>query len=377
MKDIRSKFVNDCNFEKENKWVKECPYEIRDGTIRDMVSGIKTAIKEKGWDLKLKFRSKKNDHESIQMRSRDYRKDGKIYPSFIQDCFLPKIAKEILPNELSHDCRLMRTRLGEYYLCLVEDISIRSENQAPKFEKGNEAEGIISLDPGVRTFMTGYSPRGLSVEWGWNDMQRIYRLCYRIDKLQSKYSKMTNKRKRTRLENAAAKMRRKIRNLRDDVHRKLIKYLMETYTVILLPKFDTSKKVKRVNRKINSKCARAMMNWCHYRFRQRLVDKAREYPWVKVIITEEPWTSKTCGYCGFIHHNLGSSKTFNCPSCKQTSDRDIHAARNILLRYLTINEKSTGNGALRLGSPERVQDVFQFEFDSDQEWSDLNKFVNI
>jgi len=45
---------------------------------------------------------------------------------------------------------------------------------------------VISLDPGVRTFMTGYDPSGVAVEWGKNDIGRIYRLSHACDKLQSK-----------------------------------------------------------------------------------------------------------------------------------------------------------------------------------------------
>ena len=45
---------------------------------------------------------------------------------------------------------------------------------------------MISLDPGVRTFMTGYNPSGIAVEWGKNDIGRVYRLCHAYDKLQSK-----------------------------------------------------------------------------------------------------------------------------------------------------------------------------------------------
>jgi len=37
---------------------------------------------------------------------------------------------------------------------------------------------VISLDPGVRTFMTGYDPSGMAVEWGKNNIGRIYRLSY-------------------------------------------------------------------------------------------------------------------------------------------------------------------------------------------------------
>ena len=60
---------------------------------------------------------------------------------------------------------------------------------------------MISLDPGVRTFMTGYDPSGMAVECGKNDIGRIYRLCHAYEKLQSKRDQIhgkRNKRKRYR-----------------------------------------------------------------------------------------------------------------------------------------------------------------------------------
>ena len=62
------------------------------------------------------------------------------------------------------------------------------ENQV-KGEIASSVQGIIALDPGVRTFMTGYDPSGMVWEWGKQDIGRIYRLCHTIDKLQSEWSK--------------------------------------------------------------------------------------------------------------------------------------------------------------------------------------------
>jgi putative transposase len=139
------------------------------------------------------------------------------------------------------------------------------------------------------------------------------------------------------LKKAARRIRQKIRNLIDETHKKFTKFLVDQYHTILLPKFETQKMIFRGNRRIGSKTARAMLTWAHYRFRQRLINKIREYPWCNVILCDEHFTSKTCGNCGFIHQNLGKLKRFECPQCKIEMDRDINAARNILLRYLTIN----------------------------------------
>ena len=80
---------------------------------------------------------------------------------------------------------------------------------------------------------------------------------------------------------------------------------------------------------------RISMTLSHCRFRQYLSHKSCEYPWCKVVICTEEYTSKTCGCCGVINRNLGSLKTFKCPSC---IDRDVNGARNVLLKYITENK---------------------------------------
>jgi len=59
----------------------------------------------------------------------------------------------------------------------------RSENQAP-FIDPLAPSRILSIDPGVRTFLTGYNPLdGSYVEWGKGDMNRIERLGKYLDDL--------------------------------------------------------------------------------------------------------------------------------------------------------------------------------------------------
>ena len=65
------------------------------------------------------------------------------------------------------------------------------------------------------------------------------------------------------------------------------------YTMVLLPEFKTQRMVLRNNRRLSSKTARAMVTWSHYRFRQRLLSKTREYPWCRVVLVNESYTSKT------------------------------------------------------------------------------------
>ena len=59
-----------------------------------------------------------------------------------------------------------------------------------------------------------------------------------------------------------------------------------------------------------------------------------DYAGSRVIRCSEAYTSKQCGACGELNDRLGSSKVFSCAACGATADRDVHAARNILLRCI-------------------------------------------
>lgn len=70
------------------------------------------------------------------------------------------------------------------------------------------------------------------------------------------------------------------------------------------------------------------------KFAQRLVETATWYPGSKIVRGSEAYTSKQCGQCGRLNDNLGGSKVFKCSACGLSAGRDIHAARNILLRFM-------------------------------------------
>ena len=139
-------------------------------------------------------------------------------------------------------------------------------------------------------------------------------------------------------------MQEKLRNLVQEAHRKLAKWLCENYDHILIPVFGVKAMTHRVGRRIQCKTARQMLCWSHFGFRQRLLHKSEHYPGCKVHVVTEEYTSKTCGRCGRVHHSLGGSKTFRCPHCSFRADRDANAARNILLKYCQCSPCGTALG---------------------------------
>jgi putative transposase len=231
----------------------------------------------------------------------------------------------------------------------------RSESQAPPIN-------IISLDPGVRSFQYGYSPcNEMLYEFGTTaDIVLLYRWkckCERLSRMlkeseqgfvRSKSGGIihVNHRWRYRLRRKRLRLEQRIRNCVTDFHFKLARFLCESYDVILLPEFATKSMMRKrhpvtdkYQRKLHKTTVVKMQLWSHYTFKQRLLDKAKEYGNQCVVkIVDESYSTKTCTVCGFIHLQIGSSKVFRCPNpagCEYVAERDANGARNIFLKYLT------------------------------------------
>ncbi|KAI9193452.1 uncharacterized protein BJ171DRAFT_636789 [Polychytrium aggregatum] len=64
---------------------------------------------------------------------------------------------------LAHDTRLIKTRTNKVYIVVAEPLPKRSESQAPQGDLG-----VVSVDPGVRDFITTFDPSGLVTAWSPN-----------------------------------------------------------------------------------------------------------------------------------------------------------------------------------------------------------------
>jgi putative transposase len=196
-------------------------------------------------------------------------------------------------------------------------------------------ERAIALDPGVRTFLTGFDGNDF-LEFGSGDFNRIAKLCQHLDKLKSKHDRSKGrkfKRLRYKLRMAMERVRTRIVNLRKECHKQVAAYLAKNYSVIYLPTFETSQMVVKKSRKLKSKTARAMMTWAHYQFAQTLEHLCNRYGSELVRGTEE-YTSKTCTKCGHVHSKLGSNSKFKCPSCGYEIPRDFNGAVGIFLKAM-------------------------------------------
>ena len=162
--------------------------------------------------------------------------------------------------------------------------------------------------------------------------------CLHVNKLSSIRDKLKSstfkrkKKKAERIDKAILRIFKRIKNLRNELHKKTVNYLAENYDVVIIPEFNVSNMVRREKRKINSKTVRSMLTWSHYSFRQRLKHKAEEIG-MKMIIQNEAYTSKTCSACGNIQ-GIGGRKVYKCKGCNVIMNRNVNGARGIFLRAL-------------------------------------------
>jgi transposase len=172
-----------------------------------------------------------DDKQSVQFDARFFKKFG------VGNAWIA--TSEPIDNPPQYDCKLQwDKRAGG---CLFHS---RSNNQALHCK-------TVALDPGVRNFQTLYALVGKI---------GTARIALRTASRQERLKAVT---KVVNLKRAAGHARAKIRNLVNDLHHHLAKYLVENYELILLPAFHTSEMVPRKRRKIRRKTVRSMLTWSH------------------------------------------------------------------------------------------------------------------
>lgn len=313
------------------EWVQNVPCHIRQNAIFEAHAAFKR--KKSAWfeavdeakkqkteipQFKPKFRSCKAMTQTLQFNSQNFN-NGQWYSRLTKG--LSFESSEPIPVECDYGTELVKTRDGRWFAIFPEATETTDQGQ----------QGVIALDPGVRTFLTGYDGQSF-IEFGKADIARIVRLCQHLDDLISRMSK-TNARHRRKMRQAADRMRSKIRNLIDEAHKKIAHFLATNYRVVILPRFEPSGMILKAQRKIRSKTVRSMLNWAHYRFSQTLKWQCQKHGSVLVRMNEA-YTSKTCAHCGHIHTKLGGSKIFKCPHCGVVIDRDFNGALGIFLKAL-------------------------------------------
>ena len=312
-------------------WHRSAPHEVLVGAIFDACRAV-SAMKMRNGELardknkgrrqdenfaRVRFRSRKNPKQTFTVQAGCVNGSG-IYRTKLGDM---QMAENLPVPKNRHICRLSM-RYGQYHLSVPYDKKLPPERE-------NQTR-VVALDPGVRSFLTWYSADSVG-KIGEGAFVRIQRLCERLDDLLSRAAKSPSRRRRN-MRRAANRIRLRISNLVNELHRQAARFLVVNYNVILLPSFETSQMVERGRRRIRSKTVRNLLTLAHYRFKLFIKDKSLETGAI-VLDVSEAYTTKTVSWTGEVLEGLGGASVVVAQDGERM-DRDYNGARGIYLRAL-------------------------------------------
>jgi len=292
------------------------PVHVIDNAIKDVLKARKTSLSLlKAGHIKrfrLRFKKQSKPRQTIVIEQQDFSK--------VENAFYVKALGSIsssLPIKgeyINHDCRLtydMNKNIFTLNVPTDRNIDISSS----RFE-------TVSIDAGLKTFLTIYNPEKECLKI----MNRTHTL---------KLSKLINKKiallklKRSRvIKKAILHTNRKIYNNVKELHYKSANLLCKTYDNIYLGRLSTQAIVKSKGLSpFDKHYAHALS---HFTFYNILKNKCEEYD-KKLFYVDESYTSKTCGCCGSLY-DVKQSRVYHCPNCLNSYDRDMNAARLILIK---------------------------------------------
>jgi len=326
----------------EPKWINKIklPSHEIDKAIKEAVDNIKTNFKKKektGKNFTMKFKTKKDIYHTINIEKQTISKSNTIFSGMkIDNKYIFKKGIRLKENISKYNygdsnisCDI---KSNKYFLNLSYD----EEN----IERDINKYKTCGIDPGIKNFITIYDESSVA-NIGMRCENKMNKICKEIDIIKSHINKKKfinrdkelkmNANRRRNLRKALRRKEIYIKNIIDELHKQTIKYLTEKYTRIIISPFESQKLDKILSRRQT----RILKCLSHYKFKERLITKAKENN-IKIDIREEYYTSITCTKCGNINYDLGNNDIYKCTDvrCKISLGRDYNGARNILLRNI-------------------------------------------
>lgn len=265
-----------------------------------------TKVKKKGNKVgKLHFKSDiktialKNDAYSIQ-------KNGTVRIQKIKKPLFVRGLKQIPEGAELADAKLLKKPSG-YYIKITT-------YSTPKLEIKNERKSDVGLDFGIKHNVT--TSDGEKFSWSIEETERLKRLQRRI----AKAKKGSNNRRKLCL--LLEKEYEKINNRKNDAANKFCHYLFDTYRMIYVQDDNLAKWMKKENNR-HSGLSHSLLG----RIKRKLFESKKQV----IIVERFAPSTKQCYKCGFINNVKRSDVLFECEGCGHTEDRDIKAAKTIMM----------------------------------------------
>jgi transposase len=313
------------------------PEHIIDNSINDVIKAYTSILanKKAGNITKFLVRYKKHtkDNQTIVIEKEDFSKNKNgFYVKYLSENkkfieFKTKPEINLTKSTILHNVRLT-------YMKLKDKFILHIPTEVTK--ESNITNNKCFIDPGNKTFLTIYNPKGECYKlYNRDENKRLFKLIdkrYILKKiLEEKYNKNNIKRNPiliNKFNKCYKQISYKIKNLIKELHNKSADFLCKNFDKILLGKLST-KGVTSKNNNMSSKEKRYTYTLSHDKFRTVLQNKIEKYNCKELKIVDESYTTRTCGLCGVINNTVGNNRLFNCKYCITEIDRDLNSARLI------------------------------------------------
>ena len=280
-----------------------------------------------------KFKTKKKSKLSYPVRSESnafYFKENVVQISKVGKVKYKADYKNLNVEEIS---KFNNVRISNENDKWILTFSVEYENQIQTTEK----KGNLGIDLGVGRLAV-VSHNGKKLEYkNINKSKRVRKLTSKLKHVQKvisrKYEVGNKLNDRSyqktnhilKYEKLARRIYRKISNIRKDQRHKITRELVNlSPAVVIMEDLNVKGMMK------NKHLAKAISEMGFYDFIYTMKYKCEESG-IKFFQVDRFFpSSKTCSQCGCIHKTLKlSDRTFECPECGFTIDRDFNAAMNL------------------------------------------------
>lgn len=309
---------NWCNRElkQEFDWLREVDKFALTNAIYDMDSAYRNFFRKHACHPK--FRSKHDGHNSYKTNYTN----GNISVDFEANRLkLPKLGSVKAKLHRKFEGRIKNATIslapsGKYYVSICVDTPV------PDYV---HASGLVGIDVGLKTLVVtsdgvkADSPTALDAL-----RKRIRRMQHDLSR-KRKGSVNYSKQKRR-----IAVIYERISNIRKDNLHKITKRLTDENQVIVSEDLN----VKGMLKNHNLACGIASASWSE--LTRQIAYKSRWYGRKYIMVDRFFPSSQYCSRCGYRNVAMKdlSIRSWTCPKCGTNHDRDVNAAKNILLEGL-------------------------------------------
>ena len=247
---------------------------------------------------------------------------------------LPRVGSVRMTEFLRYsDCKIMSYTVSHDADGWYVSVQVEMEEEVRSF-----SNSFIGVDVGCKSLAVASDGTECKTPGMLKDLERQLK---RKQRLLARKQKGSKNRAKARIKVARAYQR--IRNIKRDAVHKFTAAIAKNHGIAVMEDLD----VKTMQENADKRTRKGVHNSCMSEVHRQLMYKCNSY----IKVDRYFPSSKTCSSCGYHKADLLlGERTFVCPSCGLTIDRDFNAALNLLhegIRIYTAGHAESACGEAR------------------------------